>query len=722
MAAIVFAVTVLFTYAVGVIALDRAGKVTAERALAQHLDEISSSLDEAETAQRGYLLTANNRYLQSYRRALTRVGAGEGGLRADAAAGALPQNAMDSLLAHINDKEAELASTLDLQQKKGMGPTLAAIRTGHGDALTDTVRAEIDHQKSAVSDDLTKSMRHAHAANIARAAAFAFTVVANLAFLGWADRRLSRTARAREDAMLETTRQKELLGTTLTCIGDGVIVTDVHERVTFLNAEAVRLTGWQPDDAVGQPISNVFQIVNASTRRPVDNPVHKALQTGVSTVLTNHTLLLSKTGNEYPIDEKAAPIQPPNGQPFGVVLVFRDWTNQRRAQVTRARLAAIIESSEDAIISTGLDGAIQTWNIGAERLFGYTAAEARGKSIKLILPPDRVPEEEFCIGRIREGRTVRMETVRLAKDGRAIPVVLSVSAVKDETGSIIAASKILHDATETVAAREALSRSKAELERLVEERTAKLQEMVTELQHVSYSITHDMRAPLRAMSAFAEILMDQTSAARPTPDETADYCRRIVRAARRLDQLIVGALSYTKAVLQEMPEEPVQLDKVVRDLIDVYPHLQKDRADIEVDGTLPVVMGNESYLTQCFSNLLGNAVKFVAPGVRPRIRVRAQIKGRKARIWVDDNGIGISPAAQKRLFAMYEKLNDRYEGTGIGLAVVRKVVERMGGAVGVESEPGRGSHFWVELRLADRVSTPFQEQASCPTLAASDRT
>src|SRR5580658_7541168 len=137
----------------------------------------------------------------------------------------------------------------------------------------------------------------------------------------------------------------------------------------------------------------------------------------------------------------------------------------------------------------------------------------------------------------------------------------------------------------------------------------------------SYSITHDMRAPLRDMSAFAEILLDQSPASRPTPEEARDYCQRIARAARRLDQLIVDALSYTKVVLREVPQEPVHLDKIVRDLIDVYPHFHPDRADIQVQGTLPIVLGNESYLTQCFSNLLGNAVKFVAPGVKPRIRL-----------------------------------------------------------------------------------------------------
>ena len=137
--------------------------------------------------------------------------------------------------------------------------------------------------------------------------------------------------------------------------------------------------------------------------------------------------------------------------------------------------------------------------------------------------------------------------------------------------------------------------------------------------------------------------------------------------------------------------------------------MHPDNADIRLEGDLPVVLGNEALVTQCFSNLLANAVKFVAPGVKPRVRVRAEVREGTARIWVEDNGIGISKDAQGRLFGMFQRLVRGYEGTGIGLAIVRKVVQRMGGRVGVESEEGKGSRFWVELRAArsnDLPATP----------------
>jgi signal transduction histidine kinase len=237
----------------------------------------------------------------------------------------------------------------------------------------------------------------------------------------------------------------------------------------------------------------------------------------------------------------------------------------------------------------------------------------------------------------------------------------------------------------------------ANLEERVAERTAKLQDMVNELEHVSYSITHDMRAPLRAMSAFASLMLEGKSSTGPV--DVADYSRKILAASTRLDKLIQDALHYTTMLRQEVPLEPVDLSKLVHELVVTYPNLQPDKADIHIEGSLPVVLGNESLLTQCFSNLLGNAVKFVEPGTRPQVSLRAEKHNGTARIWIEDNGIGIPKHAQGRLFKMFQRLTHEYEGSGIGLAIVRKVVRRMGGDVGAESEPHKGSRFWVELRV-----------------------
>jgi signal transduction histidine kinase len=172
-------------------------------------------------------------------------------------------------------------------------------------------------------------------------------------------------------------------------------------------------------------------------------------------------------------------------------------------------------------------------------------------------------------------------------------------------------------------------------------------------------------------------------------------------SADRMDALIRDALNYSRAVRQELPSEPVDAAALLRGMLDSYPELQPSRARIQVQGELPMVLGNEAGLTQCFSNLLSNAVKFVKPGQRPEVRIWAEQQDGWARIWVEDNGIGIPESMLPRVFDMFSRGHTTYEGTGIGLALVRKVTDRMGGKAGVESEQGKGSRFWLKLRLAN---------------------
>ncbi|HLA75183.1 MAG TPA: ATP-binding protein [Gammaproteobacteria bacterium] len=251
------------------------------------------------------------------------------------------------------------------------------------------------------------------------------------------------------------------------------------------------------------------------------------------------------------------------------------------------------------------------------------------------------------------------------------------------------------------------------LEQTVAERTRDLQETIAELESFSYSISHDMRAPLRSMHGFADILMDEYGDLLDNHGRT--YLQRITSAAARMDRLIQDVLTFSCAVRSEFDLEPVNLEHLVCGILDCYPNLQPPQADITVEGTLLPVLGNEAALTQCLANLLSNAVKFVPPGTQPRIRVWSElVSGQQpdaqgapsnpqaswVRLSIQDNGIGIPIEAQEKIFAMFQRLSKTHEGTGIGLAIVKKTAERMGGRVGVTSELDKGSTFWVELRHA----------------------
>ncbi len=295
----------------------------------------------------------------------------------------------------------------------------------------------------------------------------------------------------------------------------------------------------------------------------------------------------------------------------------------------------------------------------------------------------------------------------------------------------------------------------SELERRVAERTASLEETISDLEDFSHSITHDLRAPLRAIRSFAQILGEECLACgRPAAQ---DHIHRITNAAARMDKLIQDVLQYSRLARSELKLAPVDVQELLRGIIESYPDFHPPQLEVRIEGPLPRVLGNEAALTQCFSNLLGNAIKFVAPGKRPQVRVWAErvgnpkaevgspkpeVRGPKedrnpkseekeeapgvaakpsptthhaprathhapaphpsVRLWFADNGVGIPKEAQERIFKMFQRLDKSYDGTGVGLTVVRKAVEKMGGKVGLESEPGQGSRFWLELKPAGK--------------------
>jgi signal transduction histidine kinase len=241
----------------------------------------------------------------------------------------------------------------------------------------------------------------------------------------------------------------------------------------------------------------------------------------------------------------------------------------------------------------------------------------------------------------------------------------------------------------------ALRAAHGALERRVAERTATLQETISDLESFSYSLSHDLRAPLRAMQTYAGILVEEASDQLSPAGK--EYLRRIQIAADRMDRLIRDVLVFSRVAREQMPLERVEPGSFIVSVIESYPGLNDAQAEIEIVNPLVPVRANPAALTQCVSNLLGNAVKFVAPGVKPKVRIWSEVKGGVVRLFVRDNGIGIPSDAHEKIFGMFYQIDQAFGGTGVGLAVVRKAAERMGGTVGVESTPGVGSTFWLEL-------------------------
>jgi PAS domain S-box-containing protein len=507
---------------------------------------------------------------------------------------------------------------------------------------------------------------------------------------------------ASDDELRETKealqKQSEWLRIVLSSIGDGVICTDAEGRVTFLNGVGEALTGWTQGEAAGRPLPEVFHIVNQDTREEVENPALRALRDGKIVGLANHTLLIARDGTERPIGDSAAPMRDGAGATVGAVLVFRDVSEHMRVEETQARLAAIVESSQDAVISKTLDGVIRSWNAEAERLFGHTAAEAVGRSITMIIPPERLSEETMIVESLRRGERVEhFETVRMSKTGRLIDLSLTISPIHDSTGRVIGASKIARDITEQKRTAEALR----EADRRKDEFLALL--------------AHELRNPLAPLRNGLEILRLAGADSKAAERARTMMERQLGHMVRLVDDLLdVSRISRNKL---ELRRSPVLLSDVVSSALETV------RPVIEASGhelitALPAepvhLDADLTRLAQVFSNLLTNSAKYTDRG--GRIELAAERRSGELAISVRDTGIGIPADALPHVFEMFSQVDRSIErstsGLGIGLALVKGLVEMHGGTVTAESGgPGMGSTFTVHLPLPESRQEPEAAEA-----------
>lgn len=415
------------------------------------------------------------------------------------------------------------------------------------------------------------------------------------------------------------------------------------------------------------------------------NPVARVIETGSIVGLANHSVLLARDGREIPIDDSAAPIRLPDGRFFGVVLIFRDITEQRRAELTRGWLAAIIESSDDAIVSKTLDGRITSWNPGAVRLFGYAPEEIIGKPIMTVVPPELHDEEVQVLARLRRGERVEhFETTRVAKNGRRIEVSLTVSPVRNEEGTVVGASKIARDIGE---------RKRAE--RLLREAERHKDEFLAVL-------AHELRNPLAPLRNAAELLCRQSPTAR-----IRMACEIIDRQLRQMTRLVDDLLDVSRIAAGR-----VELDIDVIDMGQLLgmaaAALQPtfDAAQQQVTLTIPTeplnVHGDPVRLLQVFSNLLQNATKYTPRG--GNVRVDLQRNASDAVVRVIDDGIGIPTHMLDKIFDLFAQVDpsDRRarSGLGIGLTLAKRLVELHGGTIQAHSSgKDSGSEFIVRLPL-----------------------
>lgn len=579
--------------------------------------------------------------------------------------------------------------------------------------------------------------------------------------------------------------------------------------VRLMNSAGLAMVGATfPGEVVGK---NIYDLLASEDRQKFREFNEHVCQGGKGSLDFD---IIGLHGKRCHMETHSAPLRDSGGNTFHLGIT-RDVTKRKQAERAALLSAEIVRSSDDAIISKDLEGVITSWNVGAERLFGYTANEVIGKSVTLLIPPDRLEEEPQILRRLKRGERIeQFETVRRRKDGELLDISLTISPVKDARGNIIGASKIARDITERKRAQAVLQASEARFRQLADsmpqivwtarpdghldyynerwyrfsgfspdyagrqdwkelihpedmercrevwatsfregkpfkiehrlwDRDAKswrwfmaqavpirdakkniikwfgssidvdeqkrieqdLRSANQNLEQFSYSASHDLQEPLRSVKIYSELL--SSSFGDQLNEQGREFLARVHSGASQMEILVRDLLAYTQVVNFDRPAQNVDASAALSaSLENLSGAIAESGAQISA-GPLPSVQVHEGHLRQLFQNLIGNAIKYRRHGLTPHVHVSAERVSASWIFCVSDNGIGIEPQYKESIFGLFKRLHtsQEYSGTGIGLAICQRIVERYGGQIWVESELGHGSIFRFRLPAQERKSS-----------------
>jgi PAS domain S-box-containing protein len=495
----------------------------------------------------------------------------------------------------------------------------------------------------------------------------------------------------------------------LDSVGEAVIATDVGGIVLYWNRAAARLYGWTAQEAVGR---SVFELTPAPEYAKEATAIFAELTAGRG--WSGEFVVRHRDGHAFPVHVTHTPVFGADGSLQAVIGISTDITERRRSDLAARHLSAIVESSNDAIISEALDGTILSWNSGAERLFGYAATEVIGQQVR-ILAHDHATEEEISdlYRRVALGQRVQgLETVRRHKDGSLIDVSLTLSPVYDDDGSMSGFAAILRDDSARREVERALKHhSDLLVSRLAKE--AEASERLRELDRIKddlvATVSHELRTPLASILGYLELLKDEEAV--PLTSQQGKCVDAMDRNSNRLLALVDNLLTVSTIDAGTLPSSSSPVD--LRDVISsarraLQPTIDARRLITHFHlPALPImVRGDAGQLEQVVCNLLGNAVRFTEDG--GTVECAVDIEDSKAKLTVSDDGIGIPENEQPGLFTRFFRSTTATEraiaGTGLGLNIAYSIVRSHGGDISVVSAPGRGTRVTVNL----------------PTLAQSD--
>lgn len=462
---------------------------------------------------------------------------------------------------------------------------------------------------------------------------------------------------------------------------DAIISNKVDGTITSWNAAAEKIFGYTCDEIIGKNISTIIPEELIDEEREIIKKVKRGER-----IEHFETTRKTKEGVSISISLTISPIKDDQENVIGVSKIARDINPEKVADEKQAILAAIVDSSDDAIVSKTLDGIITSWNKAAQKMFGYDETEAIGKHISLIIPKDRLPEETHIITQIRQGKRVdHFETVRVAKDGHEINISVTVSPVKNKKGEIIGASKIARDITE-----------KVEAERQRQLYTEKLQELNKYKDEFMAMASHELKTPLTVIKANLQIL-DYKNAA----GENKKFISRTLASVEKLGDLITNLLDVSK-----IQSGKLELNLSVFDLnvllSEIIENIQQTTSTHTIAcnhcGNKLMVNADKERIEQVIVNILTNAIKY-SPAAG-EVKVESYKENNQVVVSVTDSGIGIPQEDLENIFSRFFRVQGiaaTFSGSGIGLYISSEIVKRHDGKMWVESELEKGSTFYFSL-------------------------
>jgi PAS domain S-box-containing protein len=528
---------------------------------------------------------------------------------------------------------------------------------------------------------------------------------------------IARRTRQRLSALLldkmrgeETTAR---LAAIVTSSDDAIVSKDLHGTIMTWNRGAERLFGYTEDEAVGMPVTMLIP------EDHVDEEPEILRRIARGEVIDHYeTVRRRKDGRLVDVSLTVSPLRNAAGEVIGASKIARDISERGKAERSNARLAAIVEFSDDAIISKDLSSIIMSWNSGAERLFGYTAQEAIGQPVTMLMPPERFNEEPNILGRIKRGEVIdHYETVRRRKDGSLVDISLTVSPIRNAAGEVVGASKVARDITANKQIEQALRESEkhARAALIQAEDAARTKDEFLAL------LSHELRTPMSAIVGWATMLRTGMPA-----EETKRGIEVIERNARLQSQIIEDLLDMSRIISGKfrLDVQSVEVELLVGAAVDgvrLAAEAKGVQLNVILDPRVGEIRGDPNRLQQVFFNLLTNATKFTPRG--GRIQVTCQRVASHVEVTVSDTGAGINPEFLPHVFERFQqqdgKITRAHQGLGLGLAIVKHLVEMHGGTVQAASGgEGKGATFTIQLptsiALTPRSSSDTEEQRDHP--------